>query len=146
MADSQEPHASPVQRQQLLERARLVRQTSDALQDASAVCDARRRETLAACLETATRAHDCMPTPARFARLVRLCGLVGRSPEIEQAKEVLATQMGIQRTEAWEVLRRLSQRTNRKLRDVAHEIVVRTDDQAVTAHAHRPDCEQRRVV
>ncbi len=56
---------------------------------------------------------------------------------IEQAKGIL---MGVQRCsadEAFEILVRASQRENRKLRDIAHELVVRTQ-QAVPPNAGGP--------
>jgi AmiR/NasT family two-component response regulator len=57
-----------------------------------------------------------------FARLqARLDSL----PVIEQAKGVLIAQAGCQPDEAFDILRRASQRTNVKVRDLAAEIVRR---------------------
>lgn len=61
--------------------------------------------------------------PVMLARLDRLSGQIGRSPEIEQAKSLLADRYGITRGEAFSILRNVSSRSNRKLRDVAADLV-----------------------
>ncbi len=48
--------------------------------------------------------------------------------EIEQAKGVLIEQSGVTSEEAFELLKRASQRENRKLREIAAEIVKRSQD------------------
>ena len=50
--------------------------------------------------------------------------------EIEQAKGILMAREGITADAAFEVLVRASQRENRKLREIAREIVARTQDRA----------------
>ncbi len=47
---------------------------------------------------------------------------------IEQAKGVLMAQSGVSSDEAFELLKRASQRENRKLREVAEEIVKRAQE------------------
>jgi AmiR/NasT family two-component response regulator len=44
-------------------------------------------------------------------------------PIIEQAKGILIAQQGCSADEAFDILRRVSQRENRKLRDVATDLV-----------------------
>jgi AmiR/NasT family two-component response regulator len=61
--------------------------------------------------------------PVMVARLDRLSSRIGRSAEIEQAKGVLALRYGITRGEAFAILRSISSHSNRKLRDVAAELV-----------------------
>ena len=46
--------------------------------------------------------------------------------EIEQAKGILMAQSGVSADEAFRVLSRASQRENRKLRDIARDIVERS--------------------
>jgi AmiR/NasT family two-component response regulator len=53
----------------------------------------------------------------------RLSARIGRSAEIEQAKALLASRSGITRGEAFAILRSVSSHSNRKLRDVASELV-----------------------
>ena len=48
---------------------------------------------------------------------------VGRDPAIEQAKLVLRERYAITGAEAFEILRRVSQTSNRKLRDVARDVL-----------------------
>jgi ANTAR domain-containing protein len=57
--------------------------------------------------------------PLMLGRLDRLAVDVGRSPEIEHAKGLLADRYGISRGEAFAILRSVSSHSNRKLRDVA---------------------------
>lgn len=61
--------------------------------------------------------------PVMLARLDRLSRRVGRSPEIEHAKSLLADRYGISRGEAFSILRTVSSRSNRKLRDVAAGVI-----------------------
>ena len=53
-------------------------------------------------------------------------------PVIEQAKGMIMAREGVTADEAFDVLRRASQRQNRKLRDIAVEIVQRAVDRAET--------------
>lgn len=76
-------------------------------------------------LTQATDAADSRATshPLMLDRLDRLSGRVGRSPEIERAKTLLAGRYGISRGDAFAILRSVSSHSNRKLRDVASELV-----------------------
>ncbi len=53
----------------------------------------------------------------------RLAAAVGRSPEIEQAATIVTARYGCSPTEAFALMRSVSQRTNRKLAVVARSIV-----------------------
>jgi AmiR/NasT family two-component response regulator len=66
--------------------------------------------------------------PLMLARLDRLAGGLGRSPEIEQAKGMLADRYGISRGEAFAILRSVSSHSNRRLRDVAAGLLCRSRD------------------
>lgn len=76
-------------------------------------------------LERTTAVVDAVPAPhpVMTARLERLSRNVGRSPVIEEAKTALAQDYGITRGEAFELLTKLSSHSNRKLRDVAEQLV-----------------------
>lgn len=54
--------------------------------------------------------------------------LVGRDPVIEQAKTLLGERYRLSRADAFAVLRRLSSRQNRKVRDVARAVVAAPPD------------------
>ena len=62
-------------------------------------------------------------TLRRFAEYQNLQGAFGRRATIEQAKGILMARHGIDHNEAFEMLRRHSQRTDRKLIEVAEAIV-----------------------
>ena len=62
-------------------------------------------------------------TPRRDAYIARLSRRVGRDPAIEQAKAAVADRYGITRGQAFELLRHISQYANRKLRDLAHDVL-----------------------
>ncbi|HET6850613.1 MAG TPA: ANTAR domain-containing protein [Gaiellales bacterium] len=123
-----------VDRELLDAQARAALLIGQAVQDDSMEAAARREALLAASLEIATYLNDHHPTPYRRNLIRALGARAGRSPEIEDAKDILVLQHGITRPEAWALLRRISQRTNRKLRHVAHEIVVRSGNGAVSEH------------
>jgi AmiR/NasT family two-component response regulator len=59
-------------------------------------------------------------------RLERLSHLIGRDPCIEQAKVVLRDRYQITGAQAFELLRHISQTRNRKLRDVARQVIAGT--------------------
>jgi ANTAR domain-containing protein len=61
--------------------------------------------------------------PVMLRRLERMSARIGRTTEIEQAKALLAGRYGITRGEAFAILRSISSHSNRKLRDVATELV-----------------------
>jgi hypothetical protein len=75
--------------------------------------------------------------PTMIARLDRLSSRIGRSAEIEHAKALLASRYGITRGEAFAILRSISSHSNRKLRDVATELVAGAsdDERATLNHA-----------
>jgi AmiR/NasT family two-component response regulator len=60
---------------------------------------------------------------SHLLRAKALSEAIGRDPVIEEAKVVLARKQNCTPSEAFATLREISQRTNRKLRDVAHEIL-----------------------
>jgi AmiR/NasT family two-component response regulator len=60
---------------------------------------------------------------AHLLQAKALSEAIGRDPMIEEAKVRLARSRGCTPSEAFDVLRKLSQRSNRKLREVAHEVV-----------------------
>jgi hypothetical protein len=114
-----------------LEAARiLVEDNLAELQEARSHLAATREESAKARSER-QQLHD-----SAFARLqARLESL----PMIEQAKGVLMAQAGCHPDEAFDILRRASQRTNVKVRDLAADIVERTSRGGATHHpAGRP--------
>lgn len=109
----------------LLERSRSVRAESSRLAArCSAVRDAMDQEQRRSLMRTtAVLDRQTAGDPYLVARLDRLSAAVGRSPEIERAKSLLARRYGITRGEAFAILRSVSSHSNRKLRDVATELV-----------------------
>ena len=79
------------------------------------------REIQAQALDVVTAIIDEEREPSSImaARLGRLSTGIGRSPAIEQAKAWLVGEYGITHGEAFELLVAISNRSNRKLRDVA---------------------------
>jgi hypothetical protein len=123
--DEFHPRWSAEERAHVLDRAHAAQAMSRSLLASSRDSALFHARVLSDCLESATQAHDRHPTPARYDRLVRLCNHVGRSVEIERAKAIIADQQGVDRVQAWDLLRRLSQHSNRPVRAVAHELVTR---------------------
>ena len=76
-------------------------------------------------LDATTRAVDCdaRSDSVMVGRLERLATRAGRSLVIEDAKARLAERCGISRADAFRVLTALSNSTNRKVRDIAEEVV-----------------------
>ena len=115
-------HGMPVEiepdRQQIRERAVAAREQA-------IVARERAWGTTQAALDRATHAIDASIGVGSVmgARAERLSNRVGRSPVIEQAKARLAAEYGISRGDAFELLVALSNRSNRKLRDVAERLV-----------------------
>ena len=62
---------------------------------------------------------------------------------IEQAKGVLMARQGCDQDAAFDLLRQLSQRSNRKLRDIASEVVTRTVEAAGPSRNGRESTDQR---
>jgi AmiR/NasT family two-component response regulator len=114
----------------LLERSRSVRAESARLGARHSEVRERIGEERRRSLTETTAAIDCQTTghPAMVARLDRLSARIGRSAEIEQAKGLLAGRYGITRGEAFAILRSISSHSNRKLRDVASELVAGASD------------------
>lgn len=109
----------------LVERSRSVRAESSRLaarySEINEHVGRERRRSLAettAVIDGQTAGH-----PVMVARLDRLSSRIGRSAEIERAKGLLAHRYGITRGEAFAILRSISSHSNRKLRDVATELV-----------------------
>lgn len=78
-------------------------------------------ETLAAQSATAVANADLFAGAAKLAQDLTTA-LQSRAP-IEQAKGILMAREGVDADAAFDILRRASQRTNRKLRDIAAEVV-----------------------
>jgi hypothetical protein len=109
----------------LVQRAQGARVRAQRLIDASKALAPAHRHTLGACLVTRTALTDWgrPVSDTRDRDLTRLSDLVGRDIAIEQAKAAIADRYGITRGEAFELLRHMSQTSNRKLRDVAHAVL-----------------------
>ena len=106
--------------QRLLERSTQVRDESQALV-------AQSRELGFSVLSLLTRIADTRPTvdPDRLRRLQLVGGANGRDAHIEEAKVVLRQHFGIGGMEAFDIIRVLSQRENRKAREIARELISR---------------------
>jgi len=78
------------------------------------------------------------PDPLRFSAYARLQARLASMPVIEQAKGILMTQCGWSEDQAFDALRRLSQRENIKVRDLAAKVVA-TTAQAASAPPHSRD-------
>jgi hypothetical protein len=61
--------------------------------------------------------------PGSAQRLARLSAAVGRDASIEQAKLMLRDRYQITGSQAFELLRQISQTSNRKVRDVARDLL-----------------------
>lgn len=66
-------------------------------------------------------------SPLRVDRLARLSKHVGRDPAIEEAKHVLRQRYDITGSQAFELLRHISQTKNRKLADVAKRVLTESE-------------------
>lgn len=108
----------------LARRAERARSRAQALVRRSAELHASNQAVCSACLMTETWIVDHVgATPRRDAYIARLSRRVGRDPAIEQAKAAVADRYGITRGQAFELLRHISQYANRKLRDLAHDVL-----------------------
>jgi AmiR/NasT family two-component response regulator len=78
-------------------------------------------------LDADWRAHGLARNPTLESSLHashrRFAARVGRSPDIDRAKELIAARLGCSPEEAFAVLRRLSQKRNEKLAAVARGVV-----------------------
>jgi len=82
------------------------------------------RAVLGLCLARTTRLLDVgLSTPRRERDLLRLTTAVGRDPSIEQAKAMLVDRWEISRGQAFELLQQMSQTRNRKVRDIARDLL-----------------------
>jgi hypothetical protein len=105
-------------------RAGRARSRAEALVRRSAELHASNQAVCSACLMTETWIVDHVgATQHRDAYVARLSGIVGRDPAIERAKAAVADRYGISRGQAFELLRHMSQHANRKLRDLAHDVL-----------------------
>lgn len=105
------------QAHRLLERARAARL-------ASARLEAETHAGWGRALVTMTSSVDRRRPSVREVALLRDAAIrVGRDPSIEDAKQLLRARYGVTGEEAFDGLRRASQRRNRKLRDVAADLV-----------------------
>ena len=106
-------------------RSRDVRAASELLaQDVARLRD-RFVENQRTAFETTTAVVDrtVRPHPVMTARIERLSERMGRSLAIEEAKGRLAEQYGITRGDAFQVLVTLSEHSNRKVREVAEQLL-----------------------
>ena len=81
-------------------------------------------------------------SPQRADRLRQLSERVGRDPAIERAKVLMRERYGINGAEAFDLLRHISQNRNRKIRDIAREMVTRAERTARadrSRHSSRPE-------
>jgi hypothetical protein len=109
---------------QVLVEANLARQ-----EESGPRLSATRQESAAARSER-TQLHD--------SALARLQARLESLPVIEQAKGVLMAQAGCHPDEAFDILRRASQRTNVKVRDLAADIVERASQGGARSARSRP--------
>lgn len=108
----------------LAARAAAARAESERLGFEADRLSAEFRRSMGAALSTRTaRADAGRGTETDRARIGRLAAAVGRDPSIEEAKRVLQDRHGITGGQAFELLRYLSQHQNRKLREIAQEVV-----------------------
>jgi len=120
--------------QERIEAARLLVEANLARLEESRSRLAATREDSIAARSQRQQLHDSV-----FARLqARLDSL----PVIEQAKGVLMAQAGCEPDEAFDILRRASQRTNVKVRDLAAEIVRRASQGGARPRAGGPRAQQ----
>jgi hypothetical protein len=78
------------------------------------------------------------PDPLRYSASARLQARLASMPVIEQAKGIIMAQFGWSQDQAFDALRRLSQRENIKVRDLAAMVVAITA-QAGSAQSHSRD-------
>jgi uncharacterized protein (DUF3084 family) len=77
----------------------------------------------------------------RYSASARLHARLASLPVIEQAKGVIMAQFGWPEDQAFDALRRVSQRENIKVRDLAAKVVVKTAQSAAT-QSHSSDRRQ----
>jgi AmiR/NasT family two-component response regulator len=80
-------------------------------------------------LERQAAASDPVRAHVRDTVMSRLQSRLETLPTIEQAKGIIMAESGVSADEAFDILRRASQRTNIKLRDLAVDIVTRSERQ-----------------
>jgi ANTAR domain-containing protein len=109
---------------------RISVERSRALCERSADLVVRTRALLARILERTTqledqpqRIRDIRIRELREKRIERLSEMIGRSTEIEHAKRIIAEERRCSRGDAFAAMRRVSQRRNVKLRDLARIVV-----------------------
>jgi AmiR/NasT family two-component response regulator len=113
---------------ELLERAEEARLRAQALVERSTALQATRVKILEGILRTEDLRLDLnIGHDARLERNLerarRMSVRIGRDPDIEDAKVLLARRSGCTPSEAYRLLVELSQRSNRRVRAVASEVV-----------------------
>ena len=99
---------------QLHESQRKVRENWQLIRDACARAELIRADRLAACTD---------PDRLRYSAYTRLQARLASMPVIEQAKGIIMAKYGWPEDQAFDALRRASQRENIKVRDLAASIV-----------------------
>lgn len=128
------PHQRQLEAGTLMARARQARSAAEDVVAHSAALEMSTRERVASCLAIRDRVADVVwaldletrnqalsRSLARSRR--RYAGMLGRAPEIERAQRLIVERYGCSPSEAFRLMRSLSQRTNRKLAAVAASIV-----------------------
>jgi hypothetical protein len=115
---------------QVIEQSRSTRERSQTLLRDAAAHHRRLLQLLGESLSVLTELadRDRRLLQERRDRLAHFGAAVGRDPGIENAKSVLRDRYGINGQEAFELIRAVSQRGNRKARDVARDIVAGSRD------------------
>lgn len=136
--------------QQLYARAEAARRQSQALAAQHRAVQRRTAEILQstkAARDRAQQVHELWlatrsgANPMRFSAYARLQARLASMPVIEQAKGILMAQFGWPEDQAFDALRRTSQRENIKVRDLAAKIVA-TAAQSASAQSHARDRRQ----
>lgn len=120
--------------QATIERAIRAKSAAAALVERATLAQEHTRAAIAHCLSVRDRVADIVwsvdlerrnPGLARHMADTRrrYSGLLGRAPEIERAADIVSRRYGCSPTEAFALMRSVSQRTNRKLAVVAASIV-----------------------
>jgi AmiR/NasT family two-component response regulator len=108
----------------ILDRAAAARAESARLSVERARLEATFRQVIGSRLMVRTERLDSgRGLESDSARIASLSVAVGRDPSIEEAKRLLADRHGITGAQAFELLRHISQHRNRKLRDIARQVV-----------------------
>jgi len=108
----------------MMKRARAARDRAAGLAEASRRLRTTHRETMSRCLRYRTTKVDSGRGEGHDDVVIaRLARIVGRDDAIERAKALVADQYGVTRGQAFELMRQLSQKQNRKVRDIARDVL-----------------------